>query len=109
MKKCFQSVFTEDRYFEEEESQPRERYWKEIKVEVQEIRKILEELDNRKAPGPGGVTNSILKEYSEQLADKIHSIIESSLSESKVPLDWKRANITPVYKVGNREDPLNYR
>ena len=109
MNKCFKSVFTKESYFEEEERPPRERYLKELKVEKKEIRKIMEELDIRKAPGPDGVANSVLKECSEQLADKIHSIIESSLSEGKVPMDWKRANITPIHKGGDKDDPSNYR
>ena len=35
--------------------------------------------------------------------------IESSLKESRVPLDWKRANIVPILKGGDKEEPLNYR
>ena len=41
--------------------------------------------------------------------DKIHSVIMSSLREGIVPMDWKRADIVPIFKGGNNEDPLNYR
>ena len=63
----------------------------------------------RKAPDPDGVSNWIMKECSNQLAGKLHNIIESSLKESRVPLDWKRANILPIHKGGDKEEPLNYR
>ena len=43
------------------------------------------------------------------MADKIHSVIMSSLAEGKVPIAWKRADIVPLFKGGNKEDPLNYR
>ncbi len=31
------------------------------------------------------------------------------ISEGRVPVDWKRANIAPIFKGGRKEDPLNYR
>ncbi len=29
--------------------------------------------------------------------------------KGKMPKDWKRAEIVPLYKGGSKEDPLNYR
>jgi len=55
------------------------------------------------------MSNWIMKKCSKHLAGKIHSIIVSSLNESKVPLDWKRANIMPIHKGEDKEEPLNYR
>ena len=51
----------------------------------------MENQDVRKAQD--GVSNWIMKECNNQLAGKLHSLIESSIKESRVPLDWKRANI----------------
>ncbi len=48
-------------------------------------------------------------ECSEQLADKIYSIIVMLLKKGRVPKEWKKANITPIYKAGGKEDLLNYR
>ena len=39
----------------------------------------------------------------------IHNLINTTLLEGRIPKDWKRADITPFYKVGNKEGPLNYR
>ena len=69
----------------------------------------MESQDVRKVPDPDGVSNWIVNECSNQQAGKLHSIIESSLKESRVPLDWKRANIVPIHKGGDKEEPLNYR
>jgi len=109
MNKCFQSVFTRESEFEEVDGGSKDTVLEEIQVDIQEVKKIMESQDVSKAPGPDGVSNWIMKECSNQLAGKIHSIIVSSLNESKVPLDWKKANIVPIHKGGDKEEPLNYR
>ncbi|CAL4073660.1 unnamed protein product, partial [Meganyctiphanes norvegica] len=32
-----------------------------------------------------------------------------SLRAGETPEDWRKANITPIFKKGNRNDPANYR
>ena len=81
---------------------------KNIKVDVKKVKQLIENQDVRKAPGPDGMSNWIMKECSNQLAGKFYSIIESSLKERRVPLDWKRTKILPIYKGGDKEEPLNY-
>ncbi len=49
----------------------------------------MEELDEKKAQGPDGIATKILKEYKEELAELTHVIIIKSLTEGKVPNDWK--------------------
>ena len=66
-------------------------------------------LDIRKSHGPDGSANWILKECKEELLDKVYNLIKCSLKEGKIPEDWKKANIVPIYKGGNKEDPTNYR
>lgn len=39
---------------------------------------------------------------------QIHGIIEM-LAEGRVPSDWVDSNIIPLYKGGDKENPLNYR
>ena len=36
-------------------------------------------------------------------------IFKKSLSEGRLPLDWKVANIVPIFKKGNKSSPCNYR
>ena len=36
-------------------------------------------------------------------------IFRKSVAEGVVPQEWKRANITPLFKKGSRSDPSNYR
>ena len=69
----------------------------------------MKELDERKAIRPDGVSGYILKEYRQEMAEPIHDVIESSIKTGKVPEELKRADIMPIYKNGNKEEPLNYR
>ena len=78
-----------------------------IEVDLTKVKKLMKSQDVRKAPGSEGVSDGIMKECGNQLTGKLHSIIESSLKETRVPLDWKRANIVPIH-TGYIEEPLNY-
>ena len=50
-----------------------------------------------------------LKEIAEMIADPLTRIFQTSLSNREPPADWKVANITPVFKKGDRTEPENYR
>ena len=106
----FQSVFTREIDFNEpttpEEGQDRLIM---IRTTTQEVKLMLDGLDRRKATGPDNVSNWVFRECSSQLAEKICDMINTSLEQGKVPKDWKRADIVPIYKNGNRENSLNYR
>ncbi len=81
----------------------------EIQVDRKNLLDILSKLDGRKAVGPDGIAGIILRECKEQLLLPVYDIIVSSLREGRVPREWKRAHIGPIYKGGNKEEPLNYR
>ncbi len=69
----------------------------------------MEELEERKVTWPNGVSGFILKECRKQLIEPVYDIIKCSLSTGRVPKEWKRAGIVPIYKNGKKEEPLNYR
>ena len=109
MNESFRSVFSDEEEFTNPCNENQQRGIQEVVVKKQEIEKLLEQLDARKAMGPDGVSNWTLKECKEQLVEPIWDIIDSSLREGKVPKEWKRANIVPIYKGGKKTEPLNYR
>lgn len=43
------------------------------------------------------------------MAKSLSIILKKSWQLGKVPIDWKRRNITPIYKRGDKEDPGSYR
>ena len=71
--------------------------------------KLLKELKLQKAPGPDCITATILKTCAEQVAPLLQQIFHKSLDTGELPLDWQKANVTPIFKTGNRSDPANYR
>ena len=107
--KSFISVFTTQHNFREAiVGQKNGEGMLDFVPSLEEIKDILEKFDVRKAMGPDGVSNWILRECSSQLAGVMQNIINAILSR-EVPKDWKRADMTPIYKSGNKEEPLNYR
>ena len=109
MNKEFQTVFTMEGDFGLTDVVHERRQLREVEVHRSDVMKLMEKLDVKKAPGPDGISNWILRECRDQLVDRIYDLLRLSLLQGKVPKDWKRANIVPIYKGGNRDNPLNYR
>ena len=99
----FQSVFTEEGPFKKPMSlNVGVDGLGEVEVTVGEVKEMMDDLDVRKAQGPDGVSNWVLKECSVQLADKIHKVIATSLNQGMMPKDWKRADSPHTQERGYR-------
>ena len=62
-----------------------------------------------KSPGVDGISPKILKEIVEQISTPLVHVFNMSLQEGIVPLEWKEANIIPLFKKGSRYKSVNYR
>ena len=51
----------------------------------------------------------MLKEYATHLAPVLAVIFQASIDQAMIPSDWKKANVTPLFKKGDRANPGNYR
>jgi len=51
----------------------------------------------------------VLRELADVIAEPLSIIFERSWRTAEVPEDWRKANVTPVFKKGKKEDPGNYR
>ena len=69
----------------------------------------LENLNVSKSPGPDGLHPRVLSELASVIAKPLSILFSNSLSSGTVPRDWKKANVSAVFKKGNRKLPSNYR
>ncbi|KAF2364839.1 Immunoglobulin V-set domain [Trinorchestia longiramus] len=76
---------------------------------VEEVEEQLSILNPYKSTGPDGLGRQILKETAEVISEPLTNIFNRSLETGIVPDDWKRANVTPIFKKGNKQIPNNYR
>jgi hypothetical protein len=73
------------------------------------VKRVLQTLDATKATGPDAIPNKILIIAADILANPLTTFFNRCLSVSKYPKIWKTANVTPIYKAGDRGDCSNYR
>ena len=71
--------------------------------------KLLRNIKTSKAPGPDGLPDRMLQECAAEIAPAITAIFQKSVDSGELPEDWKDANVTPVFKKGDRHSAENYR
>ena len=58
----------------------------------------INNMKENKSPGVDGLSPKILKETVEQISKPLAHVFNMSLQEGIVPLEWKEANIIPLFK-----------
>jgi len=67
----------------------------------------LNKLNFNKAPGVDGIVPKILVENSDVLSEPLFYILKKSIECGRVSSDWKKANITAIFKKGDKTSPCN--
>ena len=80
-----------------------------IEITAGDVLTVLSHLDVNSAAGPDEIHPVLLKKCASQLAYPLHVIFCRSLRDGKLPDAWKTSLVTPIFKKGQRYDPLNYR
>ena len=73
------------------------------------ILKLLNDINPKKANGPDLIPCRILKEAATEVAPFLQFRFTPSIESGRVPSDWLKANITPVFKKGSKHLAVNYR
>ena len=80
-----------------------------ITISTVGVEKLLKGLNRNKAVGPDNVHPWVLSEVASDLAPMLSHLYQQSLSYGRIPADWKRANVCPIYKKNDSSVPSNYR
>ena len=75
----------------------------------EDVTRRLKSLKPTSAPGPDGIHPRLLKECANELGQPLSIIFNRSMEEGILPDDWKKTNVTPIFKKGKRSHPENYR
>ena len=74
-----------------------------------EIAKIISHLDPNKVHSQDMLSIRMMKLYGNSICKRLSIISDDCLNEGKSPHEWKRANVVPVHKKGNKQSLKNYR
>ena len=80
-----------------------------INITSTDVRDILKSLNSSKASGPDLISPRLLKEGAKQLCSPLSNFFNRLFISGQYPQAWKYANVTPVYKKGDKQLPNNYR
>ena len=80
-----------------------------IVVTPEVVASKINNMKENKSPGVDGISPKIRKETAQQISMPLAHVFNMSLQEGIVPLEWKEANIIPLFKKGSRNKSVNYR
>ncbi|MCG7865188.1 MAG: hypothetical protein JAY74_02330 [Candidatus Thiodiazotropha taylori] len=81
----------------------------EIRIDLNGILKLLSQLKPDKAAGPDSIKPVVLKQLKMEIAPVICLLFEKTLQTGQLPSEWKKAQVCPLFKKGDKTDPSNYR
>lgn len=80
-----------------------------IQISEAGILNLLKNLKPKKAAGPDKIKPVVLQELREELAPILKVLFERSLDSGAVPKVWTSANVSPLFKKGDKSTAANYR
>ena len=69
----------------------------------------LRNLKVHKSMGPDEMHLRVLRELADKVAKSLSIVSERSWRSGEVPTNWRRGNITPIFKKGKKEELGSYR
>ena len=80
-----------------------------IPIDNDDILTLIRKLNPKKASGPDGISSQMLLLCDESIVLPLKIIYDNILNSTVYPGIWKTANVTPVFKKGDKQVVNNYR
>ncbi|GAB0182992.1 mitochondrial enolase superfamily member 1 [Grus japonensis] len=77
-------------------------------IQGEMLSNLLHYLHTHKSMGPDGIHPRVLRELAEVFSKLLSIMYQQSWLTGEVLVDWKLANVMPIYRKG-QEDPGNYK
>ena len=84
-------------------------FMEDIVVTKEGVTKLLKGLNPSKALGPDELHPRVLKELATELGPIFTHLFQQSIDSGDIPKEWTLANISPLFKKGDRSLACNYR
>lgn len=78
-------------------------------VEEDQAREYLSKLDILNPMGSDGLHPQVLRELADVIVRPPSIIFDQSWQLGEVPENWRKANVTHIFKKSKKENPQNYR
>ena len=106
----FSSVFQEDNGRNNEITiKENNKFFNNIDISREEIKQLILKSDSNKSMGPDNIHIRVLKEGIDNFSEALAMLYSKSIVSGEIPDDWKEANVTALFKKGEKSDPENYR
>ena len=73
-----------------------------------DILRIISNLDPNKAHGYDEISIRMLKICGDSICRPLNIIFKTCLRTGIFPLEWKKANVVPIHKKGDKQTVINY-
>jgi hypothetical protein len=76
---------------------------------LDETQEIIRNLTRRKTPGIDNINAELLQAAGPQMTHRIQDLILNIWRSERMPNDWNKSIICPIYKKGEKSECSNYR
>ena len=69
---------------------------------------LLQKLDTHMSMGPDGLHPTVLRDLADMVAKTLSIILQQSWLTRNVMVDWRLANVTPIFKKSQKDGSGSY-
>ena len=106
---AFSSVFNGNTPLHQQPHQQFQGLMDDVLIGLDYVHGAIEALDSSSAAGADNVHPHFLKSCAQSVSLPLVLIFQRSLSEGALPVEWRIAKVVPIFKKGQKSEPLNYR